>query len=71
LTGAAAELDALGVARQRGDEDQARGDGLGEVGDVLADERLLEAELLGEQHRLAILGERLPPVPARPGAAAW
>ena len=33
------------VARQRRDENQARGDGLGEVGDVLADERFLEAEL--------------------------
>jgi hypothetical protein len=53
---AAAQADAPRVARQRGDEDQARGDGLGEIGDVLADERLLEAELLGEQDRLAVLG---------------
>ncbi len=60
---AAAELDALRIARQRGDEDQARGDGLGEVGEMLADERFLEAELLGEQHRFTILGQRAPPIP--------
>jgi hypothetical protein len=59
---AAAELDAARVARERGDEDQARGDGLGEVGEVLADERFLEAEPLGEQHRLAVLFQRLAPV---------
>src|SRR4051794_24684037 len=59
---AAAELDALRVARERGDEDQARRDRLGEIGDVLADERLLEAQALRQQHRLAILGQRLAPV---------
>src|SRR6266850_339358 len=61
---AAAELDALRVARQRGDEDEARGDGLGEIGDVLADERLFVAQALGQEHRLAVLGERLAPVAA-------
>src|SRR6185295_3679058 len=60
--GAAAELDALRVARERGNEDQARGDGLGEVGDVLADERLLVAQQLGKEHRLAVLGQRLAPI---------
>ena len=62
--GAAAQLDLARIARQRRDEDQARGDGFGEVGDVLADEGFLEAELLGEQHRLAVLFQRLAPVAA-------
>ena len=59
---ATAEPDALRVARERGNEDQAGSDGLGEVGEVLADERFLETKLLGEEHRLPILGERLAPV---------
>jgi hypothetical protein len=62
IHGAAAKLDALGVARERGDEDQARGNGLCEVGDVLADECFLEAKLFRKQDRLAVLGERLAPV---------
>jgi hypothetical protein len=63
--GAAAEHDALRVVRQAREEHQARGDVLGEVGDVLADERLAVAEPVGEQDRLAILGVRLPRIPRR------
>jgi hypothetical protein len=57
---AAAEANALRVACERRDEDQARRDRFGEVGHVLADERFLETEPVGEQDRLAVLGERLP-----------
>ena len=65
LIGAGAELDALGRLDQRGDEHHARGDVLGAVGGVLADVALDEAELVGEDERLAVLAQRRPPVLAQ------
>ena len=62
VDGAGAELDALGGVDQRGDEHDARGDVLGLVGDVLADVALHEAELVGQDERLAVLPERHPPI---------
>ena len=55
--GPGAELDAPRFRHQAGDEDHARRDGLGGVGDVLADESLAEAEPVGQDERLAILLE--------------
>ena len=60
VRGPGGELDALGGVHQRGEEDEAVGDVLGLLGEVLADERVVEAELVGEDdHRLAVLLERL------------
>ena len=47
---------------QRGEEHQARGDVLGAVGDVLADVALHEAQLVGEDERLAVLGQAHAPI---------
>ena len=64
VRGAGAELDLLGLGDQRGQEHQAVGDVLVAVGEVLADERVVEPEPVGEQHRLPVLAQRLRPVPA-------
>src|SRR2546423_1726851 len=57
VDGGAAEADARGRGGQAGDEDQARGDRLAEIGDMLADERFDETELFGEQDRGTILAQ--------------
>ena len=64
IGGAGRELDRLGVVDQRRLEHHAVGDVLAGVGQVLADEGIVEAELVGEDDRLAILAQRLRPVPA-------
>ena len=64
VRGAGAELDLFGLGDQRRQEHQAVGDVLVAVGEVFADERVVEAETVGEQHRLPVLAERLRPVPA-------
>ena len=56
---AAPQLDVLRLVRDAGNEAQARRDGLAHVGDVLADERLAVSEAVRQQHRLAILLQRL------------
>jgi hypothetical protein len=56
---AAAEHDVLRLVRKAREEHQARGHVLGEVGDVLADERLAIAEPVGQQDCLAVLCIRL------------
>jgi len=65
VRGAGRELDALGRVHQGGEEDEAVGDVLGLLGEVLADERVVEPELVGEDHRLAVLLERLRRRPVR------
>ena len=55
--GAAAAHDARGVLCEAREEDQAIGDGLGAIGDVLTDEGLGIAQRFGEQDRGAILGQ--------------
>ena len=62
---AAAEHDALRVVGEAGEEHQARGHVLREVGNVLADVGLGEAEAVAEQDRLAVLGKRLRRLPGR------
>ena len=61
--GAGGELDGLGVVDQRRVEHHAVGDVLARVGQVLADEGVVEAELVGQDDRLAVLAQRLRPVP--------
>ena len=56
---ARAERDALRHGREAREEHARVGHRLGAVGDVLADERLREAERVGEHDRLAVLAERL------------
>ena len=63
--GAGRELDGLGVVNQRRQEHHAVGDVLAGIGQVLADEGVIEAELVGKDDRLAILAQRLRPVPAQ------
>ena len=53
------ELDVLRVRDQRRQEEQAVGDVLALVGQVLADEGVVEAELVGEDDRLAVFLQRL------------
>jgi hypothetical protein len=60
------QLDAPRHGDQRRQKLHAVGDVLRLVGQVLADERVMKAELVGEDHGLAILLEGLPPV-ARDG----
>ena len=55
---AAAELDASGVMGQTGKEGEARGNGLANVGEMLADERLGKPQTIRQQDRLTILPER-------------
>ena len=55
----AAQLDLLGAVDQRADEGEARGDRLGEVSHVLADQRLAIAELVSEYHRFLIFAQHL------------
>ena len=61
---AGGELDPRGVVDQRGVEQHAVGDVLAGVGQMLADEGIVEAEFVGEDDRLAVLAQRLRPVPA-------
>ena len=65
------ELDVLGLGDQRRQEHHAVGDVLGLVGQVLADEGVVEAELVGEDDGLAVLLQRLGPVAVQRDAAAW
>ena len=55
-------LIVLVASIRRGDEHHAGRDVLGLVGRVLADIAFGEAELVGEDERLAVLAQRLPPV---------
>ena len=50
-----AELDLLGLLQQRGEEDERRGDRLRRRRDVFADPALPKAQLVGQDHRLAVL----------------
>ncbi len=63
IGGAGRELDGLGVVDQRREEHHAVGDVLAGVGQMLADEGVVEAELVGEDDGLAVLAQRLRPVP--------
>ena len=56
---ARAQRDLLGHVREAGEEDARIGHRLGDVGDVLADERLREPQPVGEHDRLTILRQRL------------
>ena len=58
-----AQPDLGRVVDQRGQEDEAVGDVLVPVGEVLADEGVVEAEPVGEDHRLPVLAECLGPRP--------
>jgi hypothetical protein len=59
------QLDPRRLRDECREEDQAVRDRLVPVGQVLADERVVEAEPVGEDHGLAFLGERVGPAPAR------
>ena len=61
---AGAEPDLVGLRDQRGQENQAVGDGLVAVGEVLADERVVVSQAVGQQHGLPVLAQRFRPVPA-------
>ena len=65
IRGSGGELDRLRLADQRGEKDEAVGDVLAAVGEVLADERVVEAEPVGEDHRLAVFLQRLQRMPMR------
>ena len=65
VAGAGAELDLLGGMDQRGEEQERVGDVLGPVGQVLADEHVVEAELVGEDDRLAVFPQRDGRVPVQ------
>src|ERR1700694_4003346 len=58
VRGAGGEPDALRLADQRGEEDEAVGDVLAAVGEVLADEGVVEAEAVGEDDRFAVFLQR-------------
>src|SRR5438045_914832 len=59
VAGAGAELDRRRLGDQRGEEDEAAGDVLASVGQVLADEGVVEAEPVSEDYCCAILLQRL------------
>jgi hypothetical protein len=61
--GARRQLDSLGVVNKRGLEHHAVGDVLAGVSEMLANEGIVEAKLVRENDRLAILAQRLGPVP--------
>ena len=63
IGGAGRELDGLGVVNERRQEHHAVGDVLAGIGQMLAHEGVVEAELVGEDDRLTILAQRLGPVP--------
>jgi hypothetical protein len=60
---ARAEGDPLGARDERGQEDQRRGDGLAQGGEMLAHEGLGEAEAVRQHDGLLILGEDGPVIP--------
>ena len=64
IGGAGRELDGFGVVDQRRLEHHAVGDVLAGICEMFADECIIEAELVGEDDRLAILAQSLRPVPA-------
>ena len=59
IGGAGGELDVPGVADQRGQKQQAVGDVLGALGEVLADEGIVKAEFVGEDDGLAVFAQRI------------
>ena len=59
LTVPVPSLMLFGVVQHPGDEDQRRGDGLGGIGDVLAEIALGEAQPVGDQRQLAVLPKHL------------
>ena len=66
VEGAGAELDIAGFRNQAGQENHRRGDALGGIGDMLADECLRKSESIGQDDRLTILLQGLGNV-----AAGW
>ncbi len=62
--GAGGELNVLGVANQRGQEQHAAGDVFGDFGEMLADKRVVEPQLVGENDGFAVFGQRLRAVAA-------
>ena len=60
---AARKLDRPRVRDQRGQEQHAVGDALAMVGQVLADEGVVESKSVGEDDRRAVLQQHLAPVP--------
>jgi hypothetical protein len=60
---ARAQPDLAGLGDQRGEEDQAVGDVLVPVGQVLADERVVETEAVGQDDGLPVLAQGLGPRP--------
>ena len=63
VRGAGRELDLLRFRNQRGVEHHAVGDGLAGVGQMLTHEGIVEAELVGQDDGLAVLLQRVGPVP--------
>jgi hypothetical protein len=61
--GPGGKLDGLGVVNERRLEHHAVGDVLARIGQMLAHEGIVEAELVSEDDRLTILAQRLGPVP--------
>ena len=56
--GAGAELDGLRFRQNGSEEDEAVGDVLFRIGEVLADERVVKPEPVGEDQRFAVLLQR-------------
>src|SRR5262249_16529360 len=61
--GSSGELDGLGAVNECRLEHHAVGDVLARIGQVLADEGVIEAQVVREDDRLTILTQRLGPVP--------
>src|SRR3954462_11968442 len=58
VRGAGAELDGLRLAEHRGEENEAVGDVLLGIGEMLANKGVVETQAIGEDDRLAILLQR-------------
>src|SRR4051794_14860956 len=63
IGGAGRELDLPRFRYQRGQKDHAVGDVLAGIGEMLAHERVVKPEAVGEDDSLAVLLERLAPLP--------
>ena len=63
VAGAGGQLDGLGGVDQRGQEHHRVGDVLGRVGQVFADEHIVQAQAVGQDDGLAVFAQRLHGVP--------
>ena len=59
IAGAGTELDGVSVTDQRGEKQQAARDVFGFLGQMLADKRIIKAQLVGEDDGLAIFMKRV------------